>query len=200
MRRFRESRLGRRSASATGRPHLVRVLQAEQPAGAPDQGAQEAVGELANKAKASVGDRPAEVADALAEAKQMSDAAGKALDADNTDAAAMNQKQTADSLDQAAEGLAEAIKAEKKKQQEQLAQQSKESGELADQAARCAHDAAPGVFDALVLATATSGHVFAEDDHVIVGCHRDVKSFVDGLNHREIARHICRLLVCQSFA
>lgn len=108
---------------------------AEQPAGAPNKDAQDTVGDLAGKAKTSVGDRPADVADALVEARQMSDAAGKALDADNTDAVEKNQKQTAENLDKAAQGLAEAIKAEKKKQQEQLAQQSKESGQLADQAA-----------------------------------------------------------------
>ena len=108
---------------------------AEQPAGAPNKDAQETVGDLARKAKRSVGDRPADIAAALVEAQQTSDAAGKALDADDTDAVDKNQTRTAENLDKAAKGLAEAIKAEKKKQQERLAQQSKESGQLADQAA-----------------------------------------------------------------
>ena len=108
---------------------------AEQPDGAPNKVAQKAVGDLARKAKTSVGDRPADVAEALVEVQQMSDAARKSLDADDTDAVEKNQTQTAENLDRAADGLAEAIKAENKKQQEQLARQSKESGQLADQAA-----------------------------------------------------------------
>jgi hypothetical protein len=108
---------------------------AEQAPGAPNKDAQEDVGDLAGKAKATVGDRPADVADALSEAEQTSGAAEKALDAGNADAVAKSQKQTAENLDKAAEGLAKAINAAKKKQQAQLAMQSKETGQLADQAA-----------------------------------------------------------------
>jgi len=108
---------------------------AEQPAGTPDKEAQKRVGELAGKAKAAIGEQPADVAETLAAAEQLSDAASKALDADNADAARKDQQQTAASLEQAADGLKKAVQAEKQSRREQLADQSKTSRQLADQAA-----------------------------------------------------------------
>jgi hypothetical protein len=59
--------------------------------------------------------------------------------------------------------------------------------EPADQPARRAHDAAPGVLDALRLAAAAAGDVLAHDDDGGVALHGLVERLVDGEQERQLA-------------
>lgn len=108
----------------------------EQPAGQPNATAQDEVGEAIAEAQAKAAQSAPQAGQPLAQAAEKSDAAAKALEQGDAQAASEPQKQAGEALAQAAQELQEAAAAMAADTGQQLAEQGMDAGKLAQQAAK----------------------------------------------------------------